>query len=82
MTAPSKLLRVFQKNFSYNSNIVDFAGRIIKNEKGEKIFNFGKYKGQAVKEVFDKDPSYYTWIMQGDFTLNTKQELKKIKLMN
>ena len=40
------------------------------------------YKGQAVKEVFDKDPSYYTWIMQGDFTLNTKQELKKIKLMN
>ena len=69
-------------DFSYNSNIVDFAGRIIKNEKGEKIFNFGKYKGQAVKEVFDKDPSYYTWIMQGDFTLNTKQELKKIKLMN
>ena len=61
-------------------HLVDYAGRIIKNEKSQKIFNFGKYKGQVVKEVFDKDPNYYIWIMQGDFTLNTKQEFKKIQL--
>ena len=66
--------------YSSNSNQVDFAGKIIKNDKGQKVFNFGKYKGQVVKEVFDKDPAYYTWIMQGDFALNTIQEFKKIKL--
>lgn len=66
--------------FSSYSNFVDYAGRIIKNEKGQKIFSFGKYKGQVVKEVFDKDPGYYTWIMQGDFTINTKQEFKKIQI--
>ena len=66
--------------FSFNSNQLDFAGKVIKNDKGQAIFNFGKYRGQVVKEVFDKDPGYYTWIMQGDFTLNTKQVIKKIKL--
>ena len=66
--------------FSSNTNYVDFAGRIIKNDKGQKVFNFGKYKGQVVKEVLDREPGYYNWIMQGDFSLNTKQEIKKIKL--
>ena len=66
--------------FSSNHNQLDFAGKVIKNDKGQAIFNFGKYRGQVVKEVFDKDPGYYTWIMQGDFTLNTKQVIKKIKL--
>ena len=66
--------------FSSNSNQLDFAGKVIKNDKGQAIFNFGKYRGQVVKEVFDKDPGYYTWIMQSDFTLNTKQVIKKIKL--
>lgn len=70
----------FLSEFSSNPNLVDFAGKIIKNDKGQKVFNFGKYKGQVVKEVFDKDPAYYTWIMQGDFALNTIQEFKKIKL--
>ena len=66
--------------FSKMNNYVDFAGRIIKNDKGQKVFNFGKYKGQVVKEVLDREPGYYNWIMQGDFSLNTKQEIKKIKL--
>ncbi|MCF0198856.1 MAG: 3'-5' exonuclease [Bacteroidaceae bacterium] len=57
---------------------VDFAGRLVYNEKGEKVINFGKYKGQVAKEVLRRDPSYYSWIMQGDFTLNTKMEFKKI----
>ncbi len=64
---------------SFNKN-VDFAGRIVYNEKGEEVFNFGKYKGQTVKYILQRDPGYYSWIMQGDFTLNTKNVLTKIRL--
>ncbi|MBO7315865.1 MAG: ribonuclease H-like domain-containing protein, partial [Paludibacteraceae bacterium] len=63
----------------HNQN-ADFAGRIVFNEKGEEIFNFGKYKGQRVIDVLKKDPSYYSWIMNSEFTLNTKQVLTNIKL--
>lgn len=64
---------------SFNDN-VDFAGRMIYNDKGEEIINFGKYKGRLVTEVLKTDPGYYAWIMNGDFTLNTKKMLTEIKL--
>lgn len=64
---------------SFNKN-VDFAGRIVYDEKGVEIFNFGKYKGLSVKDVLQKDPGYYSWILNGDFTLNTKNVLTKIRL--
>jgi DNA polymerase-3 subunit epsilon len=64
---------------SFNSN-VDFAGRIILDEKGVEVFNFGKYKGMAVELIFDKDPAYYSWMMNGDFPLYTKKVLTEIKL--
>ena len=63
----------------YNKN-VDFAGRIVYDEKGVEVFNFGKYKGMSVSEVLQKDPGYYSWILNGDFTLNTKNVLTKIRL--
>ena len=70
----------FLSNYSsYNKN-VDFAGRIVYNEQGVEVFNFGKYKGMSVAEVLKKDMGYYGWIMQGDFTLNTKNVLTKIRL--
>lgn len=58
----------------------DLAGRITFNDKGEEVFNFGKYKNVRVTDVFDKDPSYYDWMMKGDFALNTKKKLTEIKL--
>ena len=64
---------------SFNRN-VDFAGRMVYDDKGVEIFNFGKYKGVPVAEVLRKDPGYYSWILQGDFTLNTKQMLTKIRI--
>jgi DNA polymerase-3 subunit epsilon len=64
---------------SFNSN-VDFAGRIILDENGIEIFNFGKHKGKPVEEVFKEEPSYYAWIMNGDFPLYTKKVLTEIKL--
>jgi DNA polymerase III subunit epsilon len=64
---------------SFNS-IVDFAGRIILDENGVEIFNFGKHKGKAVEKVFAEEPAYYSWMMNGDFPLYTKKVLTEIKL--
>lgn len=64
---------------SATKSSVDFAARIILDENNVEIFNFGKYKGKPVVEVFRRDPGYYNWIMQGDFPLNTKQVIKRIK---
>ena len=66
--------------FSSHTSNVDFAGRIVYNEQGVEVFNFGKYKGMPVVDVLRRDPGYYNWILQGDFTLNTKQVLTRIKL--
>ncbi len=82
--------------FSKTNNNVDFAGRIVWGEardaRGNVIlgkdgkpvmteyFNFGKHKGKTVADVFRTDQGYYAWMMQGDFTYNTKQVLTRIKL--
>lgn len=66
--------------FSAFNNNVDFAGRIILDENGVEIFNFGRYKGKPVEEVFRDDPNYYSWMMNGDFPLYTKRVLTEIKL--
>lgn len=70
----------FLAEFStYNKN-VDFAGRMIYDEEGVELFNFGKYRGEPVVEVLRKDPGYFNWIINSDFTRNTKAELTKIRL--
>lgn len=58
--------------FSKSGRNVDLAGRIVLDDKDEPVFNFGKHKGQSVKMVFRKEPSFYHWMMQGDFAKNTK----------
>src|SRR5574344_2681940 len=86
----------FLAEFSKNNDNVDFAGRIIwkprtdtngveiKSTDGKPVmietFNFGKYKNRPVTEVLQRDPGYYSWIMNNDFTLNTKQVLTRIRL--
>lgn len=57
---------------------VDFAGRMAYNEQGEEVFNFGKHKGKRVEDVLSVEPSYYSWMMQGDFPLYTKRKLEEI----
>lgn len=64
---------------SFNSN-VDFAGRIILDEKGVEVFNFGKHKGKPVETVLSEEPAYYSWMMNGEFPLYTKKVLTEIKL--
>ncbi len=70
----------FLADFSRMNRNIDFAGRFVYDENGKELINFGKYKGKAVSEILSKDPGYYSWIMQGDFTLNTKQVLTKLRL--
>ncbi|WP_314790660.1 3'-5' exonuclease [Tannerella forsythia] len=70
----------FLSEYSSFTNNVDFAGRMIYNDKGEEVINFGKYKGRLVTEVLQTDPGYYAWIIGGDFPLNTKQKLTEIRM--
>ncbi len=69
----------FLAKFSNIGRAVDLAARIILNDKDEPIFNFGKHKGKTVKEVLRREPSFYDWIMQGDFPKNTKDVLFQLK---
>jgi DNA polymerase-3 subunit epsilon len=67
-------------DFSSYNNTADFVGRIIFDDNGREIFNFGKYKGKPVQHVLKEDPSYYSWMMNGEFSLYTKKVLTEIKL--
>ena len=70
-------------DFSKANDNVDFAGRIVwaeVNGQRTEVFNFGKHKGIPVVDVLHSDPGYYGWIMNGDFTYNTKQVLTRIRL--
>ncbi len=67
-------------DFSARGETVDYAGRILRNEKGVEIFGFGKYKGRSVEEIFRVEPSYYDWMMKGDFPLYTKKVITEIRL--
>ena len=66
--------------FSSFDRNVDFLGRIVFDEKGVEVFNFGKNKGMSVEKVLKEQPGYYGWIMNGDFPLYTKKVLTAIKL--
>ena len=63
-----------------NTRLADFAGRIAYDAQGVEVFNFGKYKGHKVEEVLNSDAGYYGWMLQGDFTQNTKDVLTKLKI--
>ena len=70
----------FLAEFSTRTRNFDYAGRIIEGENKEPVFNFGKYKGRKVKDVLSTDTAYYAWMMNGDFTLDTKRILTEIRL--
>lgn len=64
--------------FTNINRVVDFAGRIVYNKNGVEVFSFGKHKDKPVEEVFKAEPSYYSWMMQGDFPKYTKKCLERI----
>lgn len=62
------------------NKFADFAGRVVYNEAGEEVFNFGKFKGQKVTDVFAREKSYYSWMMDGDFPAYTKKVITRLYL--
>jgi DNA polymerase III subunit epsilon len=66
--------------FSVQHPKADLVGHIGLDPDGTEVFNFGKHKGKPVEEVFTKEPSYYDWMMHGDFPLSTKRVITAIKL--
>ncbi|MFI3266400.1 MAG: 3'-5' exonuclease [Rikenellaceae bacterium] len=70
----------FLAEYSTRNKTADFAGRIIFDENDREVFSFGKHKGRSVEDVFEKEPSYYSWMMNGDFPLYTKKVISEIRL--
>lgn len=64
--------------FSVQGGNIDLSGRLSRDAEGEAVFNFGKYRGQRVSDIFRKEPSYYAWMMQGDFAKDTKDIITEI----
>ena len=67
-------------DFTNVNKCADLVGRIVFNEQGVEVFNFGKHTGKPVEQVLKDEPSYYAWMMNGDFPLYTKKVLTDIKL--
>jgi DNA polymerase-3 subunit epsilon len=70
----------FLHQFSGQTKNVDLAGRMVFNKEGKEVFNFGKHRNKLVEEVLETDRGYYQWILDGDFSLDTKRRLTQIKL--
>lgn len=66
--------------FSKRQKSVDFAGFIILDEDRDAAFNFGKHKGKKVIEVFEREPGYFSWLLNADFPRYTKKVLTAIRL--
>ena len=65
--------------FCQRSKNADLAGRLVFNDGGEVVFNFGKHRGRSVKDLLEKEPGYYGWMINGDFPRYTLRVLKQIK---
>jgi DNA polymerase III subunit epsilon len=80
ITYPVKNEMAALSEFSYQTKNADLVGHIIFNDKGEEIFNFGKYKGNTVAKTFSTEPQYYDWMMKSQFPLSTKKVITAIYL--
>lgn len=70
----------FLAGFSAHKKFADLAGFIHFDKKGEEVFGFGKHKGKKVEDVLEKEPGYFSWLLNADFPLYTKKVLTGIKL--
>ena len=69
----------FLSNFSERQKNVDYAGRLAYNDKKEPVITFGKHKGKTAKEVYLHEQSYFSWIEQGEFPLDTKRQFALLR---
>ena len=69
----------FLPNFAGRPKTVDYAGRLLFGKDGEAIISFGKHKGKTAREVYRTEPSYFAWIQNGEFTLDTKRQFEILR---
>lgn len=62
-----------------NRRVVDFSGHLVYNDAGDAVINFGKHKGKTARQVFETEESYFDWIRQGSFDLDTKRQFEKLR---
>jgi DNA polymerase-3 subunit epsilon len=65
-------------DFSNFTNRLDYSGKLLLNDDGVAVFNYGKYQSQSVVDVVTKNPGYYDWFMKGEFTTDTKRAFERI----
>ena len=58
---------------------IDYAGRLIYGADNEPTISFGKHKGKTAREVYQTEPSYFAWVMNGEFSLDTKRQFALLK---
>lgn len=69
----------FLADFAGRPHTVDYAGRLVYDNNGDAVISFGKHKGKKARDVYMTEPSYFSWIMQGEFTLDTKRQFALLK---
>ena len=69
----------FLSNIGGRPKNVDYAGRLVWDSNSQAVISFGKHKGRTAREVYQKEPSYFSWILQGEFTLDTKRQFALLK---
>lgn len=69
----------FLSTFAGRPKTIDYAGRLVTGDNGEAVITFGKHKGKTARSVYETEPSYFAWIQNGDFTLDTKRQFELLK---
>lgn len=69
----------FLSKFGGRPKTVDYAGRLLYGDNDEIIISFGKHRGKTAREVYFSEPSYFAWIKNGEFTLDTKRQFELLK---
>ncbi|MCI1640771.1 MAG: 3'-5' exonuclease [Bacteroidales bacterium] len=69
----------FLSTFAGRPKTADYAGRLVLNDKKEPVISFGKHRGKTAREVYFSEPSYFAWIENGEFTLDTKRQFALLK---
>lgn len=69
----------YLSKFGGRPKTIDYAGRLVMGENGEAVISFGKHKGKTAREVYNSEPSYFAWIDNGEFTLDTKRQFELLK---
>lgn len=61
------------KSYVWREGVLDYAGKVALNKNGDAVFTFGKHKDKRLVDNHD----YCIWMLNQDFTLNTKAVIKR-----